>query len=108
LIALIIRQIGLINGQIGQVRPGGRRNQGCDNNLEFRLEGATLVRHVPSHRVGGGLSCSQYQRLTDYPEDGKELRDVEPSWATVIYWRVAVTRITEAKPLPKRFPMRKD
>ena len=51
--------------QIGQVRPGGpyhayprvaapggRRNPGCDSNLELRPEGATLARHVQTHRTG--------------------------------------------------------
>ena len=32
--------------------PGGRRNPGCDSNLELRPEGATLARHVQTHRTG--------------------------------------------------------
>jgi len=32
--------------------PGGRRNPGCDSNLEFRPEGAILAKHVQTHRTG--------------------------------------------------------
>ena len=31
--------------------PGGRRNPGLNNNPRLRPEGATLARHVPSHRA---------------------------------------------------------